>query len=105
MQKVSVKIKCYIWDICFEVLKGHKGLSTLKYLIELILWHLASVYKFKLYMGILCAFKVKMLHSGHFLDTTYKMVLVKHNSTYNSKAMNFRELLHHTYHEGSVWLI
>ena len=34
MHKVSVKIRCYTRDICFEVFKKHKGLSAWKSLAD-----------------------------------------------------------------------
>ena len=32
--KVSVKIRCYTWDICFEVVNRHKGLSAWTSLVD-----------------------------------------------------------------------
>ena len=42
MQKGFGENKVLHRDICFEVLKRHKGLSAWKSLVELTLWHLVS---------------------------------------------------------------
>ena len=52
-------------------------------------------------MGIIFAFKVKIAHLGHFWGKAHVMVVVKHNLTYNSIGMMFRELQHHIYQLGS----
>ena len=95
---VSIKIKRYTRDICFDVLKVHTGLSAWKSLAELFLWHLVSRNIKKntntRNMEIICASKVK-IYSGHFWVTTHLMVLVKYKLTHNSKVF-FRELKHRT---------